>query len=397
MFKLGLMGKMTPMLKDIYTSFNARHYSPERYQQVLARIQAFAGDTVMRMCETPVFLSHAFADETIQGAREIIQQALAPSLQDKVKQNILPEFRMSSAPGRPTFFIIDFAVTEDGPRLIEMQAFASNLLFIPGAADIYRDVYQLGGDYQSLLCDESTITKTILNGHAPENVVLMEINPWQQQSRRDFVVTQKKLGIPVIDVTEITKKGDQLFYGDTRIKRIYNRVIPTEFQSLKLADKTNFRFTDKLDVEWAGDPGWFLRISKYLLPFLKHPLVPETRFLDEVTAYPPDLENYVLKPVFLNAGLGVKINITAADLDAVPAAERHNYILMRKVAYAPFIPDLKGHLLNTEIRIMFVWPDAGALQPVAFSARVMHGNDVNANLKQTDANAWCGLAPVFIV
>ena len=384
------------MLKDIYNAFNSKHFTSERYNQALEQIHVFAGDTVMRMCETPVFLSRAFADETIRGATEIIQQALAPALQDKVKQNILPEFRMPSAPDRPTFFIIDFAVTKEGPRLIEMQAFASNLLFIPGAADIYRDVYQLGDDYQSLLCDESVITQTILNGHAPENVVLMEINPWQQPSRRDFVVTQKKLGIAVVDVTEITKKGDQLFYGDTRIKRIYNRVIPTEFQSLKLADKTNFRFTDELDVEWAGDPGWFLRISKYLLPFLKHPMVPETRFLDEVITYPADLENYVLKPIFFNAGIGVKINITTADLDAVTAAERHNYILMRKVAYAPFIPDLKGNLLNSEIRIMFVWPDAGHLQPVAFSARVMHGNDVNANLKQTDDNAWCGLAPVFI-
>lgn len=383
------------MLKDVYENFN-KHFTPEKYKQALARIYAFAGETVMRICETPVFISRVFADETINGAKEIIQQSLAPALQDKVKQHILPEFRMPSAPARPTFFIIDFAVTAEGPRLIEMQAFASNLLFIPGVADIYRDVYQLGDNYQSLLCDESVITQTIMNGHAPDNVVLMEINPWQQPSRRDFAVTQKKLGIAVADVTEIAKQGNQLFHSGKRIQRIYNRVIPTEFQSLKLADKTHFKFTGNLDVEWAGDPGWFLRISKYLLPFLKHPLVPETRFLDEVTTYPNDLENYVLKPVFFNAGIGVKINIAKADLDAVPPAERHNYILMRKVAYMPFIPDLKGNLLNSEIRIMFVWPDKGELQPVAFSARVMHGNDVNANLKQTDENAWCGLTPVFI-
>ena len=384
------------MLNDTYKIFNTKHYSPERYKQALAQIHALAGDTVMRMCETPVFINRDFADEVTDGAKDIIQQSLAPTLQDKIKQATLPEFRMPSAPDRPTFFIIDFAVTKEGPRLIEMQAFASNLLFIPAIAEIYKNVYGLGDGYTSLLCNEAAITKAILNVHAPENVVLMEINPWQQQSRRDFVVTQKKLGIPVVDVTDIIKKGDQLFYNDIRIKRVYNRVIPTEFQSLKLAEKINFRFTDKLDVEWAGDPGWFLRISKYVLPFLKHPLVPETRFLDEVTTYPPDLENYVLKPVFFNAGIGVKIDISKADLDAVPAGERHNYILMRKVAFEPFIPDLNGHMLNAEIRIMFVWPDAEELQPVAFSARVMRGNDVNANLKQSDENTWCGLAPVFI-
>ena len=122
--------------------------------------------------------------------------------------------------------------------------------------------------------------------------------------------------------------------------------------------------------------------------------MPETRFLDEVAAYPPDLGNYVLKPVFFNAGIGVKINITRADLDAVPAGERHNYILMRKVSYDPFIPDLNGNMLNAEIRIMFVWPDKSELEPAAFSARVMRGNDVNENLWGNDS--WCGLAPVFI-
>ncbi len=388
------------MLTNIYERFNTKHFSPEKYRQVLAAIHAEAGETCMRMCETPVFISRTYAEEVIQGAREITQQVLAPELQQKISQAIPPEFIMPSAPDRPTFFIIDFAVTKDGPKLIELQAFASNLMFMPAAAQIYKDAYELGDDCQYLLCDESSIRKTILNGHAPENVVLMEINPWQQQSRRDFVVTQKRLGIPVVDITDVIRKGDQLFYRDAnsqdiRIHRIYNRVIPTEFLGLHLSEKTQFRFSDKLDVEWAGDPSWFMRVSKYALPYLKHPMVPETQFLDQVQAYPPDLENYVLKPVFFNAGIGVKIDITKADLETVPAGERHNYILMRKVAYEPFIPDPNGTLLNAEIRIMFVWPDK--LEPAAFSARVMRGNNVNANIQPGDGNTWCGLAPVFVV
>lgn len=388
------------MQKDTYKRFNTQHFTPERYRQALAEIRAAAGETVMRMCETPVFISRAYAETVLNGARELITQVLDPNLQKKIAAGIPPEFNMPSAPERPTFFIIDFAVTKDGPRLIEMQAFASNLLFIPAAAKIYKEAYKLGDEYQYILCNEADIKKTISGGHAPENVALMEINPWQQPSRRDFVLTQKQLGIAVLDAAEIIKKGRQLFYRnaagqEVRIHRIYNRVIATEFQSLNLAAKTQFHFNDDLDVEWAGDPNWFLRVSKYALPFLKHPLVPETRFLDEVTVYPADLENYVLKPVFFNAGIGVKIDITKADLDAVLPAARHNYILMRKVAFEPFIPDLNGKMLNAEIRIMFIWPDK--LEPVAFSARVMRGNNVNANLAQTEENAWCGLAPVFIV
>jgi len=160
-----------------------------------------------------------------------------------------------------------------------------------------------------------------------------------------------------------------------------------------MAEKISFNFSDDLDVEWAGDPGWFRRISKFTMPFLDHPMVPETKFLSQIPSLPPDLENYVLKPVFSNAGAGVKINISHADIEAVSTGERRNFILMRKVNYSPFIPDLNGNMLNTEIRIMFVWPDR--LVPILMSARVMRGNNVNEPLGDDDS--WCGLAPVLIV
>lgn len=387
------------MLKNIYKNFNTAHFSPERYRQVLAEIHAAAGDPCLRMCETPIFISRSFADEIVRGATEIIVESMAPSLRDRLNLAVPPAFRVASAPDKPSFFIIDFAVTKEGPRLIEMQGFTANLAFIPAAAKIYKSVYQLGSDYTYFLSPtaEEAVKKTILGDHAPENVILMEINPWEQDSRRDFVVTQKWLGISVVDVRDVFKKGNHLFYrdaegNDVHIRRIYSRLVADDFQKYDIFKKMQFRFTDPLEVEWVGDVSWFLRISKYTMPFLRHPLVPETRFLDEVTAYPDDLENYVLKPVFSNAGGGIKLDITREDLDAVPAAERHNYVLMRKVEFAPFIPDPEGNMLNAEIRVMFVWPDK--LVPVAMSARVMRGNDTNANLRGD--HVWCGLSPVLI-
>lgn len=388
------------MLENIYRKFNTKHFSPEKYRRALEEINAFSGDPCLRLCETPVFISRSLAGQLVNGAADIIQHSMILAREGKLDAAVPPEFKVSSAPGHPSFFIIDFAVTKDGPRLIEMQAFASNLLFIPAVAKIYKDVYGLGDGYSYWLSAhaEEAVKKTILGGHAPENVVLMEINPWEQQSRRDFIATQKQLGIAVVDVTGVIRRGSQLFYHDAtgrevRILRLYNRVIGAEFHSLNLAAKTQFQFSDRLEVEWAGDPSWFLKISKYTMPYLKHLLVPETRFLDQVGEYPPDLENYVLKPVAMNAGLGVKLDITKADLDAVPAGKRHDYILMRKVVFAPFIPDLKGNMLNAEIRVMFVWSDK--LEPVAMSARVMRGNDTNENLWGDDA--WCGLSPVLVV
>jgi len=76
-------------------------------------------------------------------------------------------------------------------------------------------------------------------------------------------------------------------------------------------------------VEWIAHPGWFYRISKFLLPFLHHPFIPASFFLSEIKQPPTDLENYVLKPLFSFAGQGVSsmsplqtwTDTTAGELD----------------------------------------------------------------------------------
>ena len=70
----------------------------------------------------------------------------------------------------------------------------------------------------------------------------------------------------------------------TRIARIYNRVIPDELE--RLAIDLPFDYRDDLDVEWTGHPEWFFRISKFSIPWLRHPSVPRTWFLHETTDLP---------------------------------------------------------------------------------------------------------------
>jgi hypothetical protein len=119
--------------------------------------------------------------------------------------------------------------------------------------------------------------------------------------------------------------------------------------------QTEFNLTDDVDVTWVGHPNWFFRISKYTLPFLKSPYVPDTRFLSEYAGqFPSDLENYVLKPLFSFAGSGVKIHVSPEDLSSV--ADPENWILQRKVAYEPIIQALDG-LVKCEIRMLYVWED----------------------------------------
>jgi hypothetical protein len=98
--------------------------------------------------------------------------------------------------------------------------------------------------------------------------------------------------------------------------------------------------------------------------------VPEARLLSE--GVPADPENWVLKPLFSFAGSGVKVDVTSADLAAVPAEERSQTLLMRKVRYAPVIETTDGNTSKVEVRVMFVWRE-GVPVPVTTLARLSQG------------------------
>jgi hypothetical protein len=185
-------------------------------------------------------------------------------------------------------------------------------------------------------------------------------------------------------ITEVRKEGRQLYYErDGRripIRRIYNRIIFDELE--RYPDlQTEFRLTDDVDVTWVGHPNWFFRISKYTLPLLSSPYIPPSYYLDQLETYPDDLENYVLKPLFSFAGAGVKLDVTAAELDAIQ--DKGNYLLQRKVQYEPVIQSPDG-LVKCEIRMLYVWPEAGARPTLItnlarLSRGAMIGVDFNKN------------------
>jgi hypothetical protein len=158
-------------------------------------------------------------------------------------------------------------------------------------------------------------------------------------------------------VTKIKKRGRQLFYGrdgrEVRIERIYNRVI---FDELIRRPDLNlpFRFQDDLDVTWVGHPNWYFRISKHSLPFLKTEHTSPTFFADEFPTS-EKIDNYVLKPLYSFAGHGVDMEPTLQKIAAIE--DPHEWILQRKVDYAPFVATIDGQKSKAEIRMMFVWPD----------------------------------------
>jgi len=319
------------------------------------------------------------------------------------------------------FVQVDFGLVRDArgevqPKLVELQAFPSLYAYQGPLAEAYIDVYGL----QKLASDlgprtsastsprlkyflsglekdsyRELLHRAIVGTHDPENVILMEIDPVHQKTFPDFALTGKMLGIRTVDITWIKKDGSHLYYelGGKRvpIRRIYNRAIVDELErkNVKLA----FDWRDDLDVEWAGHPNWYFRISKFSIPYLKHQSVPKTWFLDQLDEIPADLENYALKPLYSFAGLGVVIAPKKEDIAAIPAEKRPHYILQERMNFEPVIATPHGPT-KAEVRVMYVWLDE--LKPVLTIIRtgrgLMMGVDHNKNLEWVGASAGLYLA-----
>jgi hypothetical protein len=303
------------------------------------------------------------------------------------------------------FIVFDFGICKNAagelePQLIEMQGFPTLYAFQAFHSEItveYANVpsnfspYLNGYNKEKYLADLKDI---ILGKHKPENVILLEIFPDQQKTRIDFKCTEQVLGINTICLTKLIDEGNKLFYEKdgvkTPIHRIYNRLIFDDLQKQENLGEV-VDLTKNYEVEWVPHPNWFYRISKFTLPFIQHPYVPQTYFLNELKQLPTDLENYVLKPLFSFAGMGVIIDVTKEDIDAVTDPE--NWILQKKVNYADVIETLDIPA-KSEIRLFYFWKDGWA-RPIAVHnlARLSKGKMIGTRYNKD--KEWVGGSVAF--
>ena len=355
-----------------------------------------------RLSETPCFLPKPLIDQMSGYGKELIHQLVDSSEYRAISSESIPaEFRVPGETAHPMFIQVDFGLVRDKqgelrPKLVELQAFPSLYAYQNVLAQTYIDVFGLDRLLRYLLSGleetayVSLLRQAIVGDHDPENVVLMEIDPMDQKTLPDFLLTEKMLGIKTVCITEIKEKGKQLFYESkgkrVPIRRIYNRAIVDELE--RKGVKLGFDLRDELEVEWAGHPNWYFRISKYSIPYLRHESVPKTWFLDKLDHIPEDLENYALKPLYSFAGLGVIIAPTKKDIDAVPADRRSQYILQERLHFEPVIETPFGGT-KVEVRVMYVWVDE--LLPVLTILRMgrglMMGVDHNRNMEWVGSSA----------
>ena len=232
--------------------------------------------------------------------------------------------------------------------------------------------------------------RVVLGNHAPEQVVLMDLDPPTQKTAVDFIATKTFFDVDAVCPTDVVKRGRRLYRraGNGRcempIDRIYNRVIMDEVERKHVV--LPFDLRDELEVEWTPHPNWFFIWSKYSLPFLEHPAVPKTIFVSDLREIPEDLTTrYVLKPLFSFAGGGVNVTPTVHDLKKIPESERSSWCLQEKVEYTPILPTTEDGDAKVELRMMFLRPDdAKELRPAENLCRLsrgaMFGVDFNREL-----------------
>jgi hypothetical protein len=389
------------MIPALRQQFNA-DYAPEKYERLLKVMEERCGTPVkFRVCETPVFLPKPLLDQLCEYGKELIQQLNGIEYRKASSEAIPEQFKVPREAPRPLFIQVDFGLVRDRsgnlqPKLVELQGFPSLYAYQAMLSQTYGEIFGLDAKLNFLLGGldwngyKKLLRRAIVGDQDPKHVILMEIDPLHQKTLPDFLLTEKLLGVKTVSIADVKKVGKFLFYENDGqripILRIYNRAIVDEMVRKGL--KTAFQLTDDVEVEWAGHPNWFFRISKFSLPHLQHQCVPKTWFLDRVERIPADLENYVVKPLFSFAGLGVIINLKAEDLAAIPKEQRSQYILQERMQFEPVVETPFGPN-KVEVRVMYIWLDE--LQPVMTIIRMgrglMMGVDHNRNMEWVGSSA----------
>ncbi len=388
------------MIKENRRLYNDS-FTEARYQEMMTWLtEQYGHQPKFHVAESPIFVPNDVRDHLFRACADVLDVVLAPGFAERSEPAIPAAERVPGQTDRPMFLQLDFGLchNEAGeivPQLIEGQGFPSLYFFQFLLDQCYRRFFPIPEDFTcrfgGMGADDylSLLRRCILGKHAPENVVLLEVDPLGQTTRIDFVVACQELGIAELCISDVEVDGKQLFYQRqgvrTRIERIYNRVIFDELNA-RTDLKRQFNLVEPVDVEWAGHPNWFFLLSKYTLPFINSPYVPETRFLHEITELPEDLEAYVLKPLYSFAGAGVDLHPTPEKIAAIDQPE--HFILQKKVQYADLIETPDGPA-RTEIRMMYVWPD-DAERPILLNNLVRLSKGEMIGVRYNKGKTWVG-------
>ena len=387
-------------------SFYNKGFTEQKYQNFLNDIASeFNHTPEFRIAETPVFIDLALKAKIFDACNQITNTITRPDFKQLTAGSIRPEFFVPNETDHSIFLQYDFGICDvDGelePRLIEAQGFPTLYFYQDLIAEKYKKHFDIPDNYSHLAKGlsreeyKALLNRVIVAGHKPENVVLLEVEPHKQATQIDFLCTSRELGVKTICVSELRKDGKDVFYFDDDqrkipVHRIYNRVIFDELIGRKDLPR-EFMFNDEANVEWAGHPHWFFRISKYALPLFQNKYVPRTYFLDQLDKIPDDLENFVLKPLYSFSGSGVIFDVKPEHFDAIE--DPSNFILQEKVTYSPVIQSL-DEKVKCEIRMLLIW-EPGEAKPRIVNNLARLSKGAMIGVKFNKDKTWVGGSVAF--
>ena len=389
------------MIDQVRQRYNAE-FTAEQYAAFQRDLAESIGDQpTFRLAETPIFLDDALAQRLLSASDAISDYLAQPQHLAATAAAIrAPYWSVPGARNRPLFLQYDFAICREQDRLvpwlIELQGFPSLYFFQADLARAFRQNLPVPPGYSSFFNGYSLekyvemLRELIIGDYPPESVVLLEIEPDKQNTRIDFKATRNFIQLQTVGLEDLEREGKALYYQcngvRTRIRRIYNRVILDELLQRDM-DSYAYSFREEVDVEWAGHPDWFLRVSKHTLPAIGHlPNVPTTQFASDYTPGSLDLSQHVLKPLYSFSGAGVNIHPTEADIAALKLPQ--NWILQQRVAYEPVLDTPTGPA-KCEVRMMLVWhPAADRPQVINNLVRITKGE--MTGVKYNKDKDWVG-------
>jgi hypothetical protein len=419
------------MIPALRTQFN-RAFTQEKYASLLAWLGERCGVPVeFRVAETPVFVPRALLDEMAAAGADLTRTLMANPIYLAAARKAIPRgYLVPEETAHPNFLTADFALVrgQDGalvPKLVEIQAFPSVFAYQALLCEGYREAFDLPeglGCFLGGLNEESywsLLEKTILGRFIPRAVVLTEIDPLNQKTRPDFEVTARRLGIQVVDIAQLCSVGNKLHYHTSDgwmapVRRIYNRAIADELIARRI--RLPWDLTHAWTVEWAGHPNWYFLISKFSIPWLcrppfPHPAVPPAVFLNEFLDGPgrAQLEaagvtlpknsgpetvysELLLKPLFSFAGKGIQFDPTQGELEAIAPSQREGFLVQQRMHFEPTVETPQG-LTQAEFRILYLWPEGGALTPVLSLVRLGRGKMMGVDHNKDQE--WVGASAAF--
>ena len=234
------------MISTLREEFN-RNFTPEKYRQLLQHLDQACGTHIgFRISETPCFVPKGLLDQMSQYGRELVLQLVdSPEYRRASDASVPPQYNVPNESPLPMFVQVDFGVVRNAsgelePKLVELQAFPSLYGYQAVSAHQYIETYELPSDLGIYLNGYEPdsywklMRQLIVAGHDPESVILMEIDPEHQKTLPDFLVTQRELGIAIVDILSLKKRGSKLFYAkdgrEIEVQRIYNRCIVDELE-----------------------------------------------------------------------------------------------------------------------------------------------------------------------